>query len=204
MSMFVLRNSKKLKYQIIISYMYKMINIMNHFINFCNNGRLFRCNPNKFNSTIQYVFTDIFITNYDASMCDKLIDMIGYYNIKKCMICSQFVETTCFTICKRCVNKCTGINITLTIKPCAEMIRYIKFYLPGDTLKLCFNYDSIELFNAIFGNMLGNHLDKIEKLMDNHCSGCITYIKLNYDECQILCASNEIIYQNVSYDLYYN
>src|SRR5579863_4881675 len=115
---------------------------MNHFNNFCNNVCLSKCYPHGSNNIIQTIFTDIFATTYVKSGYVTLVNMRKHPNIKKCMICSNFIETDLFTICKYCANKCVGFNIELKFA--------IKYDVNSDVngpYKLYFRYDLVNLFD---------------------------------------------------------
>lgn len=164
--------------------------MMNNFINFCKSGYLFKCKPHEFDKTVQQIFIDIFTSQYTTIDHIKLANMIGHPNIKKCIICSRYIGTEMFTICKCCVKKCIGINIDL------RFATYISFSNSGCN----FSYDMVELLNETFGHVPEPTIcNIIKKFTSNHCWGCTTYIKLNNIDCQIICNTYKIICQDISY-----
>ena len=84
---------------------------MHHFVNFCNNNSLFKCEPQEFKMIIQKVFNEILtapFTHDDHVNVTRL--KINNPN-RRCIICSHFVNTSYFVICKHCTKQCIGLNV---------------------------------------------------------------------------------------------
>lgn len=86
---------------------------MHHFVNFCNDKRLFKCEPHEFKMMIQNVFNEILTASF---IYDDYINitLLKFNNPnRRCMICSNFINIQYFIICKRCVKQCVGLNVDL-------------------------------------------------------------------------------------------
>lgn len=181
---------EKLKYQIIIEYYLLINNDMEHFVNFYNNGYLFKCEPQEFDTTIQNVFNDIFSLTITDDERNELINMTGNDSVKKCMICNKYIGTMYFTICKKCAKKCVGYDVNL---------QFSSEHLSPTCYMCCLHYAPETVFNELFSDSLEYVLNYIENLRDHVCFGCETQLILNNCVCSLTCYKKQVTYKDVDF-----